>query len=126
MSGPTPREIERPRSAPDLIGTSFELYLAYPWLFLSLAGVIAIPWEVLQFVSFEFLHGTTRTLVDLFLSISDLALVLPLIAASTSTPWTNCDAARSRPSARPHGVARRPWRVSRAPSSSAFSGSSSG
>jgi hypothetical protein len=81
VSGTAAVEIDRPRSAGDLFGATFELYLRFPWLFLALAGAVVLPWEVVQLLSFVFLDGLARTLVDLFLSISDFVLVLPLVAA---------------------------------------------
>src|SRR4029077_10474980 len=40
-------EIERPRSATELIGATFTLYRTYPWLFPILAFAVVVPYEVI-------------------------------------------------------------------------------
>jgi hypothetical protein len=47
MDGRATIEIERPRSVPELIGASFDLYLRFPLLFLVLAAIVVVPWEFL-------------------------------------------------------------------------------
>jgi hypothetical protein len=75
-------EIERPRSATELIGATFALYRRYPWLFLVLAAVVIVPYQVLDAIpALGLVHGTARGLLSFAFGVSDIALVLPLISA---------------------------------------------
>jgi hypothetical protein len=83
MEGQPKVEVERSRSAPELIGATFSLYRRYSWLFLVLAGVVVIPYELLSLVrqSGGPLHGASRVFVDIALEVGDFALVIPLVSA---------------------------------------------
>lgn len=76
-------EIERERSAPELIGATFTLYRQYSWLFLVLAGVVVVPYELISLVGRPDgpLHGIAQFLVGIGLSIGEFALVIPLVSA---------------------------------------------
>lgn len=47
MAGESNIELDRPRSVGEMLGTAFELYLRVPILFIALAAVVVIPWEVI-------------------------------------------------------------------------------
>ena len=83
MDGQPIIEIERPRSAFELIGATFGLYRRYSWLFLVLAGVVVVPYELISLIGEPGgpLHGAARALFSLALNVADFALVLPLISA---------------------------------------------
>ncbi|HXF32866.1 MAG TPA: hypothetical protein VN522_15245 [Solirubrobacterales bacterium] len=83
MDAPPIPEIERERSAFALIGATFSLYRRYSWLFLILAGVVVVPYELISLIGGPDgpVHGVALALVELALSIGDFALVLPLISA---------------------------------------------
>jgi hypothetical protein len=75
-------EIERRRSALRLIGATFALYRRFPWLFLVLAAVVVVPYEVLETLPrLGLLHGAARGWVEFALGIGEVALVLPLVSA---------------------------------------------
>jgi hypothetical protein len=76
-------EIERPRSAFELVGATFVLYRRYSWLFLVLAGVVVVPYEVISLLGEPGgpLHGAVRVILAQAFSVADVALVLPLISA---------------------------------------------
>jgi hypothetical protein len=83
MGGGSIDEVERPRSAWQLIGATFALYRRFPWLFLVLAAVVVIPYNVLDLLGGPDgpLHGAALAIVGFALFIGDFALVLPLISA---------------------------------------------
>ncbi len=82
MDGQPILEIERPRSATELIDATFALYRRYPWLFLVLAAVVIVPYEVLDAIpALGLVHGVANGLIGFALGIADIALVLPLISA---------------------------------------------
>jgi hypothetical protein len=75
-------EIERRRSALRLIGATFALYRRFPWLFLVLAAVVVVPYEVLETLPrLGLLHGAALGWVGFALGIGEVALVLPLVSA---------------------------------------------
>jgi hypothetical protein len=82
MDGQPILEIERPRSAFELIGATFALYRRFPWLFLVLAAIIVLPYQVLEALpQLEILHGAARGWFSFALSIGEVALVVPLVSA---------------------------------------------
>jgi hypothetical protein len=82
MDGQPINEIERPRSAWQLIGATFALYRRYPWLFLVLAAVVVVPYDAIELIdTLKVLHGAARTVFSFALFVADFALVLPLISA---------------------------------------------
>jgi hypothetical protein len=75
-------EIERPRSALQLIGATFALYRDFPWLFLILAAIVVIPYQGLDAIStFAITGGWGKALAIVTLYVADFALVLPLVSA---------------------------------------------
>jgi hypothetical protein len=75
-------EIERERSAFELIGGTFALYRRYPWLFLALAAVVVLPYQALEAIpQLELLHGAAQGWLSFALVVGDLALVVPLVSA---------------------------------------------
>ncbi|HTR74493.1 MAG TPA: hypothetical protein VMH33_04450 [Solirubrobacterales bacterium] len=82
MDGAPVNEIERPRSVWQLLGATFSLYRRFPWLFLVLAAVVVVPYELISLISSqELVHGAARGAFEFFLLVADVALVLPLISA---------------------------------------------
>jgi hypothetical protein len=83
MDRGTNLEIEYPRSAWQLVGTTFALYRLFPWLFLILAAVVVIPYDFLSLLGRPDgpLHGPLRGAVGFALAIADFSLVVPLISA---------------------------------------------
>jgi hypothetical protein len=76
-------EIERPRSAWQLLGATFTLFRRFPWLFLVLAAVVVIPFDVVELLAGPHgpLHGPVRAVLGVIVFIADFSLVLPLISA---------------------------------------------
>lgn len=83
IDGQAKFEIERARSAWHLIGATFALYRRYPWLFVVLAAVVVVPFDVIELLIevVKVLHGAIRTIFSFALFVADFALVLPLISA---------------------------------------------
>jgi hypothetical protein len=82
MDGQPILEIERPRSATELIGATFSLYRRYPWLFLVLAAVVVVPYQALLAIpTLGVVHGAAQGWLEFALGIGDLALVAPLVSA---------------------------------------------
>jgi hypothetical protein len=83
MEEPVKLDLDRPRSAPELIGATFALYRRYSWLFLILAGVVVVPYGLISLVAYPGgpLHGVDRVLVNVALNVGDYALVIPLVSA---------------------------------------------
>jgi hypothetical protein len=81
MDGQPMTDVERPRSTTELIGATFELYQAYPWLFLLLAAVVVIPYELIDLMPELLPTRSARFWIGFPLSIADIALVLPLVSA---------------------------------------------
>jgi hypothetical protein len=76
-------EIERPRSAWQLIGATFALYRRFPFLFLVLAGAVVVPYQVLVLVltgAGPLARQHAGIGVELILPLADLALVGALIS----------------------------------------------
>jgi hypothetical protein len=76
-------DVDRPRSAPELIGATFSLYRRYSWLFLVLAGVVVVPYELISLIGRPDgpLHGAAQFLTSIALNVGDFALVIPLVSA---------------------------------------------
>jgi hypothetical protein len=76
-------EIDRPRSAWELLRATFTLFLRFPWLFLMLAAIVVIPFDAIEVLAGPFgpRHGPVRAVLELLLFIADFTLVLPLISA---------------------------------------------
>ncbi|HYJ22465.1 MAG TPA: hypothetical protein VEW07_10630 [Solirubrobacterales bacterium] len=83
MSGPT-GGAGGPRRAYQLVIDAFGLYRRYPLLFLVLAAAVVLPYEVIVLVATgagPFEQGSVDFTVSLWLSLTDLALVAPLVSA---------------------------------------------
>jgi hypothetical protein len=76
-------EVERPRSAVQLIGATFSLYRRFPWLFFVLAAVVVVPYDAISLLGGREgpLQGPARAVFDLVLFVADFSVVLPLISA---------------------------------------------
>lgn len=77
-------EIDRPRSAFQLIGATFTLYRRFPLLFLILAGAVVVPYEVIVLLltgSGPLAIGHENFLFGQAVLLVDLAVITPLIAA---------------------------------------------
>jgi hypothetical protein len=84
VDGQAAIELERPRSIPELIGATFSLYLRVPILFLVLAAIVVVPWELVRLLitgagplgraHHGFIEGELLTLPDYF-------LITPLVSA---------------------------------------------
>jgi hypothetical protein len=77
-------EIERERSAPELVSTTFSVYQRFPLLFLILAAGVVVPYELIVLavtgagpLSLREVSGST----SLTLSVIDVFLIGPLISA---------------------------------------------
>jgi len=77
-------EIERERSAPELVSATFSVYQRFPLLFLILAAGVVVPYELIVLavtgagpLSLREVSGTT----SLILSVVDVFLIGPLISA---------------------------------------------
>lgn len=77
-------EIERKRSAPELVSATFSVYQRFPLLFLILAAGVVVPYELIVLavtgagpLSLREVSGTT----SLILSVIDVFLIGPLISA---------------------------------------------
>lgn len=83
MDQPSKLKIERPRSAPEIIAATFTLYRRYSWLFLILAGVVVVPYELISLIGRPDgpLHGAAQALTNIAIGVGDYALVVPLISA---------------------------------------------
>jgi hypothetical protein len=73
--------VKRPRGAVQLIGLTVDLYRRFPFLFLILAGAVLVPYELVVLLATH--TGSLRDgwVRGLILSLTELALVLPLISA---------------------------------------------
>jgi hypothetical protein len=82
--GQTNLELDRPRSATQLIGATFEVYRRFPLLFLILAGAVVVPYEVIVLAvtgSGPLAVGRDNFLFSQAVALIDLAVITPLIAA---------------------------------------------
>jgi hypothetical protein len=73
-----------PRSAPRLLVGTLALYRRYPLLFLVLAAVVIVPYELIVLAATgtgSFSRADASTGAWLFLTLADWALVTPLVSA---------------------------------------------
>jgi hypothetical protein len=73
-----------PRSAPRLIGETFQLYGSYPLLFLILAAGVIVPYRLIVLAALgagPFTGGGLSFGVSMLLSLTDWVLVDPLVSA---------------------------------------------
>src|SRR4051794_11541061 len=76
--------LSAPRSAPRLLVGTFELYRRYPLLFLVLAAGVIVPYELIALVATgtgSFSRANTSAGIQLLLTLTDWALVTPLVSA---------------------------------------------
>jgi hypothetical protein len=76
----TDLDLERQRRLPEILGTAIRLYGRAPLLFLFLAGIVVVPYEV-AVVLLEHGKGQSSTGTAFLLGLVGLALVNPCIAA---------------------------------------------
>jgi hypothetical protein len=84
VDGQAAIDLERPRSIPELIGTSFSLYFRVPFLFLALAAVVVIPWEFgLLLITGDgpLALGGAGFITSNLVTLSGYFLAIPLISA---------------------------------------------
>lgn len=84
MEGQAAIEIERPRSVWQLIGAAVDLFFRVPFLFLALAAVVVVPYELVVLLVTEggpFARGHTGFIVNQLTLLADYFLVIPLISA---------------------------------------------
>lgn len=84
MEGESINEFARPRSIWQLIGDTFALYRRFPILFLALAAVAVVPYELIVLAmtgAGPFAQGGTGFLASNLLTVADSFLILPLISA---------------------------------------------
>jgi hypothetical protein len=77
-------EIERPRSAWELVGATLALYQRFPWLFLTFAAVVVVPYELIVLAVTgvgPLAQGSLGFGPSMLLNLIDLALIQPLISA---------------------------------------------
>ena len=77
-------QFERSRSIWQLIGDTFALYRRVPILFLALAAVAVVPYELIVLLvtgAGPFAQGRTGFLTSNLLVVADSFLILPLISA---------------------------------------------
>jgi hypothetical protein len=84
MEGKSLNEFERSRSVWQLIGDTFALYPRFPILFLALAAVAVVPYELIVLLvtgAGPFAQGRTGFVTSNLLTVADSFLILPLISA---------------------------------------------
>jgi hypothetical protein len=84
VDGQAAIELERPRSIPELIRATFTLYLRVPVLFLALAAVVVVPWEVVVLLvtgAGPLALGHKGFVTNQLISLPDYFIVVPLISA---------------------------------------------
>jgi hypothetical protein len=81
---PAPDVAGGPRPAHRLVIDTIALYRRYPLLFLVLAAAVVLPYEAIVFVATgagPFEQGSLDAIATLWLTLTDLALVAPLVSA---------------------------------------------
>jgi hypothetical protein len=84
MEGQAINEIERPRSATELVRVTFDIFLRFPFLFLLLAGAVVVPYEVIVLVATgtgPFNGSGLSVGTSLLLNAVELFLISPLVSA---------------------------------------------
>lgn len=84
MEGESINEFERARSIRQLIGDTVALYGHFPILFLALAAVAVVPYELIVLLvtgAGPFAQGRTGFLTSNLLTVADSFLILPLISS---------------------------------------------
>lgn len=73
-----------PRSALGIVASTFELYWRYPWLFLALAALVIVPYELVVLAAtgdWRLDQSSLPAGLSFLLATADVALVLPLVSA---------------------------------------------
>jgi hypothetical protein len=78
--GLTDLDLRRPRTIAEILGASLRLYARLPLLFIFLAGIVVVPYEVVVVVLSNG-RGTLSVSTELILLLIELALIDPFIAA---------------------------------------------
>lgn len=84
MDGESINKFERSRSIWQLIGDAFGLYRNFPILFVALAAVAVVPYELIVLLvtgAGPFAQGRTGFVTSNLLTVADSFLILPLISA---------------------------------------------
>jgi hypothetical protein len=84
VDGQAAIDLERPRSVRELIGASVDLYFRVPILFLALAAVVVVPYELIVLLitgAGPLALGQKGILVSQLITLADYFLVIPLISA---------------------------------------------
>lgn len=84
MDGQAAIDLERPRSIPELLGESFDLFFRVPILFLALAAVVVIPWDaILLLVTDEgpLALGHAGFITNNLVTLAGFFFATPLISA---------------------------------------------
>jgi hypothetical protein len=84
MKGRANVELDRPRSATELLGVTFQLYGRYPLLFPILAAGVVVPYLLIVLAitgQGPFEHRHLSFVAGQLLSLSDVILVWPLVSA---------------------------------------------
>ncbi len=77
-------EIDRPRGVWEIIRATFELYLRVPVLFLALAAIVVVPYELIVLAisgAGPITQGSLGTVASKSLLVADSFLITPLISA---------------------------------------------
>jgi hypothetical protein len=83
-AGGTELQLERPRSVPELIGATFDLYFRVPILFLVLAAAVVVPWELIALLvtgAGPLALGHKGFVINQLISLPDYFVVVPLVSA---------------------------------------------
>jgi hypothetical protein len=80
LSDATQLDLNRPRSIGEILAMSLRLYGRLPLLFLFLAGIVVVPYEVVV-VLLQHGKGGVAVGTELILALVELALIDPCIAA---------------------------------------------
>src|SRR4051794_25225460 len=84
VDGQAAIELERPRSIPELIGASLDLYFRVPILFLLLAAIVVVPWELIVLLvtgAGPFALGHQGFITSNLVTLFDSFLVTPAVSA---------------------------------------------
>jgi hypothetical protein len=79
-----PRSSAAPQSAGRLLVSALALYRRYPWLFLTLAAAVIVPYQAIVLIATgtgPFERGSLSVGTDLVISWIDLLLITPLVSA---------------------------------------------
>ncbi len=84
MEGQVKSDLNRPRSATELLGLTFELYGRYPWLFPTLAAGVVVPYVLVMLLvtgNGPLRYGHDSFAVSMVSLVIETVLVGPLVSA---------------------------------------------